>query len=80
LVSASLSNTARYTHPAEERKLDALEAAATVATRWSQTVSAVSTRDKERREIDEFLRENGGRQEARTPDLCVANAALSQLS
>jgi hypothetical protein len=25
-------------------------------------------------------REDGGRQEARTPDLCVANAALSQLS
>ena len=31
-------------------------------------------------EIAELLKENGGRQEARTPDLCVANAALSQLS
>jgi len=27
-----------------------------------------------------LLKESGGRQEARTPDLRVANAALSQLS
>jgi hypothetical protein len=31
-------------------------------------------------EIAEILKEFGGRQEARTPDLRVANAALSQLS
>jgi hypothetical protein len=31
-------------------------------------------------EDDSFLSKSGGRQEARTPDLRVANAALSQLS
>ena len=35
---------------------------------------------KEAAELAEFLGESGGRQEARTPDLRVANAALSQLS
>ena len=30
--------------------------------------------------LAELLRKDGGRQEARTPDLRVANAALSQLS
>jgi integrase len=71
---------ARYTHPTEERKLDALDAAGSVVTKWSQTVGADGTRETERVEIDQFLSEFGGRQEARTPDLCVANAALSQLS
>jgi hypothetical protein len=32
------------------------------------------------RELEELLKRSGGRQEARTPDLRVANAALSQLS
>jgi integrase len=71
---------ARYTHPTEERKLDALEAAATVVTKWSQTVSAESVREKEASEIASFLKEFGGRRGDRTPDLCIANAALSQLS
>jgi len=71
---------ARYTHPTEERKLDALDAAGSVVTKWSQTVSGKGARQIERAEIDSFLSGFGGRQEARTPDLCVANAALSQLS
>jgi hypothetical protein len=71
---------ARYTHPTEERKLDALDAAGSVVTKWSQTVSGDSARETERREIADFLKDCGGRQEARTPDLRVANAALSQLS
>ncbi len=71
---------ARYTHPTEERKLDALEAAATVVTRWSRTVSADGVREKEASEITSSLKEFGGRRGDRTPDLCIANAALSQLS
>jgi hypothetical protein len=31
-------------------------------------------------EIAELLKKGGGRQEDRTPDLCLAKAALSQLS
>ena len=47
---------------------------------WSQTVSAQSVREKEASEIASFLKEFGGRRGDRTPDLCIANAALSQLS
>jgi hypothetical protein len=36
--------------------------------------------DRELEDLKEVLRKTGGRQEARTPDLRVANAALSQLS
>ena len=66
--------------PTEERKLDALEAAATVVTKWSQTGSADAVREKEASEIASFIKEFGGRRGDRTPDLCIANAALSQLS
>ncbi len=61
----------RYTHRTEERKTSALNLPPLITQR-SQT----ATPD----EISEFLRDFGGRQEARTPDLRVANAALSQLS
>ena len=71
---------ARYTHPTEERKLDALDAAGSVVTKWSQTVSTDAVREKEAHEIASFLEEFGGRRGDRTPDLCIANAALSQLS
>ncbi len=71
---------ARYTHPTESRKIAALDAAGAVVTKWSQTVLTSADRDRESAEIAEFLKEFGGRQEDRTPDLCVANAALSQLS
>jgi integrase len=41
---------ARYTHPTEERKLDALDAAGSVVTKWSQTVSGNGARpDRARR-------------------------------
>ena len=39
-----------------------------------------SVQEKEAAEATSFARNSGGRQEARTPDLRVANAALSQLS
>jgi len=67
---------ARYTHPREERKAAALDLPA-VVTKWSQSENSDRSTAEE---IAELLRKNGGRQEARTPDLCVANAALSQLS
>ena len=67
---------ARYTHPREERKVAALDLPA-VVTNWSQTEDGDRSTAEE---IAELLKKSGGRQEARTPDLCVANAALSQLS
>jgi len=70
---------ARYTHPTEERKIGALSLSR-VVTNWSQTVEQRALAEKEAAELAEFLRKSGGRQEARTPDLRVANAALSQLS
>ncbi len=71
---------ARYTHPREERKAGALDSFGPVVTTWAQTDgSAVGNRGVSD-EIAELLRKAGGRQEARTPDLRVANAALSQLS
>ena len=69
----------RYTHPSLERKIGALETFAdlmyghTVATQPPAAVAAAAQGLKKRRNV-------GGRQEDRTPDLCVANAALSQLS
>jgi len=57
----------RYTHPTEALKVDALETGAYLVTPAPQ-------------QEDEQWKVVGGRQEARTPDLRVANAALSQLS
>jgi hypothetical protein len=66
----------RY-HPTDERKTDALETfRANVVTKWSQR----PTTPEELSELKDLLGKSGGRQEARTPDLRVANAALSQLS
>ena len=70
---------ARYTHPTEERKIDALDLPA-VGTIWAQTKNAASETSDTASEIADLLAKFGGRQEARTPDLRVANAALSQLS
>ena len=70
---------ARYTHPTEDRKMGALDLPA-VGTFWAHTKNAVSEDSKTASEIAELLGNFGGRQEARTPDLRVANAALSQLS
>ena len=70
---------ARYTHPTEERKADAIGSVelSRGVTTASQSPDAA---DNELSELKELLRKSGGRQEARTPDLRVANAALSQLS
>jgi len=68
----------RYTHPTNARKIDALESiSASLGRSWAESeigseADPISSADS--------LGKNGGRQEARTPDLCVANAALSQLS
>ena len=59
---------ARYTHPTEQRKIGALDAfAPSMGRMWAERESAGWKR-------------SGGRHEARTRDLRVANAALSQLS
>ena len=58
----------------------AIGALAFVVTGWSQNTFAPSHDEREAREMRDLLRKIGGRQEARTPDLRVANAALSQLS
>jgi integrase len=70
---------ARYTHPTEERKIGALNLDHLV-TSTSQCDEAVDDSASTASEIAEMLKGFGGRQEARTPDLRVANAALSQLS
>jgi integrase len=69
----------RYTHPTEARKVGALDLPC-VGTNRSQNENAVEGDASTASEIAELLSKFGGRQEARTPDLRVANAALSQLS
>jgi hypothetical protein len=74
----------RYTHPASARKQSALETFDRVLLDAAHAEHTVSTRTKDETvvpsEIAELFVKTGGRQEARTPDLRVANAALSQLS
>ena len=70
----------RYRHPTFERKRAALETFDSLATNWPQKLSDDAVQQKEAAEAASFLKNSGGRQEARTPDLRVANAALSQLS
>jgi hypothetical protein len=66
----------RYTHPTEERKIGAL-----ILPRMStKCVTRRADVEATPEEITKLLREFGGRREARTRDLRVANAALSQLS
>ncbi len=65
----------RYTHPTLERRVAALD------TFSVSTICPQSTvQEKEAAEAASFAKKNGGRREDRTPDLRVANAALSQLS
>ncbi len=72
---------ARYTHPTEARKADALGSFALQSTAPVTTASqSPEAKPDELSELKELLKKSGGRQEARTPDLRVANAALSQLS
>ncbi len=65
----------RYTHPTLERRIAALNTF-DVSTICPQN----RVQQKEAAEATSFAKNLGGRQEARTPDLRVANAALSQLS
>lgn len=68
LSGHSSTRLGRYTHPTVARKVDELETFSGLMGRiWAE-------------HSDEDSRKVGGRQEARTPDLRVANAALSQLS
>ena len=57
----------RYTHPTDARKLDALE---------SFQIDGQNLGSTENSDVKKI----GGRREDRTRDLCIANAALSQLS
>ncbi len=71
----------RYTHPTEERKVGALETfRSALSTNCPQTPAEHTEDRKLASELADLPRKDGGRQEARTPDLRVANAALSQLS
>jgi len=65
----------RYTHPTLERRIAALDTF-NLSTECPQD----AVQQKEAAEAASFAKKSGGRQEARTPDLRVANAALSQLS
>jgi Phage integrase family len=65
----------RYTHPTLERRIAALE-----TFNLSTKCRRNAVQQKEAAEAASFAKNSGGRQEARTPDLRVANAALSQLS
>ena len=72
---------ARYTHPTEQRKLAALETfASIVGTSWAQSNDAETVQKNDAEKTASFQDFIGGRQGIRTPDLSVANAALSQLS
>ena len=69
---------ARYTHPTEARKREAWSRSA-----WAQTGHNGSGRDDGESELVDETSANkkaGGPHGARTHDLRVANAALSQLS
>ena len=71
---------ARYVHPTQELKISALDTVTfetKMDTKWTHGDAAA---ERGRREVAGFLRKSGGRREARTRDLRVANAALSQLS
>jgi integrase len=70
---------ARYTHPTEERKLGAFQLP-WVSTRRAQNDNVDDDESATTSEIAKLLRGIGGPQEDRTPDLRIANAALSQLS
>ncbi len=73
---AMLSSTLKRTHPTEERKLGALETfGSAVLTKRSQSTDDQETDTEVASEIAELLKEIGGRQEARTPDLGVANGS-----
>jgi hypothetical protein len=50
-----------------------------MGTSWAQSESDTIRQEREADEL-KILSEIGGRQEDRTPDLRIANAALSQLS
>ena len=69
----------RYTHPTVVRQIDALETFSVGRIRAEQT-DAPAGEPGQRSESGAFPKEVGGRQEDRTPDLRIANAALSQLS
>jgi hypothetical protein len=58
----------RYTHPTLERRVAALDTF-NVSTICPQKL----LEQQEAAELADFLRKSGGRQEARTPDLRVAN-------
>jgi integrase len=75
---SSIRMLARYTHPTNARKVEALESfTASMGSTWAESDAApVGDAAKS----TNCSGKSGGRQEARTPDLCVANAALSQLS
>ena len=73
----------RHVHPTQELKISALETGASLV--QASTLSTPRAHDgsvaaRERRDLQNYVRTVGGRHEARTRDLRVANAALSQLS
>jgi hypothetical protein len=68
-----------YTHPTEERKIGALDLP-WLGTNRAQGDEAADDDSSTASEIAELLKDFGGPREARTRDLRVANAALSQLS
>ncbi len=71
----------RYSHPTADRKRQALEAAAAGHNLVTTADLGGPETTKATEDSAAFPRDCvGGRQEARTPDLRVANAALSQLS
>ena len=69
---------ARYTHPSEERKADALGSFS--LPRVTMASQSVNDRSDDLSELKALLTKVGGRREDRTRDLRIANAALSQLS
>jgi hypothetical protein len=69
---------ARYSHPTEERKIDALDLPSVVTNR-AQSDNPADEASSTAAEINNLLKEIGGRQGDRTPDLCIANASGAKL-
>ena len=81
MLTLALITGARITlHPSTlERRIAALDTF-DLSTKCRQKSDEDAVQQKEAAEAASSAKDCGGRQEARTPDLRVANAALSQLS
>lgn len=63
----------RYVHPTQTLKMSALNTGSFLVPSSTRLAHGATVAEREQRELTEFLRKSGGRREARTRDLRVAN-------